>query len=191
MSPSEMLLAVPRFAVGVLLRSSGRVSVAPGCKVNWLRLRASGGGSISLGKDSIIDCRIDFDSPHGNVTIGERSYLGACHLVCHTGISVGHDVIVSWGVTVVDHDSHSVYWDERKQDVADWRSGGKNWKTVKIAPVRIADRVWIGFGASVLKGVCIGEGAVVAASSVVTRDVEPYTLVAGNPAQLVRRLERK
>ncbi|MBV8923397.1 DapH/DapD/GlmU-related protein, partial [Bradyrhizobium sp.] len=56
------------------------------------------------------------------------------------------------------------------------------------APVVIADKVWIGFNASILKGVTIGEGAVVGACSVVTRDVPPFAVVAGNPARVIRTL---
>jgi maltose O-acetyltransferase len=57
-------------------------------------------------------------------------------------------------------------------------------------PVTIADRVWIGGGAIILPGVNIGEGAVVAAGAVVNRDVAPYTLVAGQPARLIKALPR-
>lgn len=53
-------------------------------------------------------------------------------------------------------------------------------------PVRIGDRVWIGYRALILPGLTVGEGAVVAAGSVVTRDVEPYTIVAGNPARKIK-----
>jgi len=52
----------------------------------------------------------------------------------------------------------------------------------------IEDDVWIGFKATILKGVTIGRGSVIAAGSVVTKDVPPYTLVAGNPAQIIRSL---
>jgi maltose O-acetyltransferase len=54
--------------------------------------------------------------------------------------------------------------------------------------VIINDKAWIGFNAILLKGVVIGEGAVVAAGSVVTKDVEPWTMVAGNPARVIKRL---
>jgi galactoside O-acetyltransferase len=52
----------------------------------------------------------------------------------------------------------------------------------------IQDKVWIGFGASILKGVTVGEGAVIGAQAVVTRDVAPYTVVAGNPARIIRHI---
>ena len=86
----------------------------------------------------------------------------------------------------VDHDSHSVVLEERQDDVKLWSVGKKNWDYVKIAPVDIEDDVWIGFNAIILKGVTIGRGAVVAAGSVVTKNVAPFTVVGGNPARLIR-----
>lgn len=61
-----------------------------------------------------------------------------------------------------------------------------NSRTEKIQPVKIENNVWIGCNCIILKGVVIGEGAVVAAGSVVTRDVAPKTLVGGNPARLLK-----
>ena len=57
-----------------------------------------------------------------------------------------------------------------------------------MAPIRIADKAWLGMNVTVLKGVTIGEGAVVAAGSIVTKDVPPWTLVAGNPARVIKEL---
>lgn len=53
-------------------------------------------------------------------------------------------------------------------------------------PITVCDDVWIGYGAIILSGVTIGQGAVVAAGSVVTKDVEPYSIVGGNPAKLIK-----
>jgi galactoside O-acetyltransferase len=103
-------------------------------------------------------------------------------------IELGDDVVISWGVTIVDHNSHALTWADRRDDVLDWARGRKDWSNVLIAPVRIRDKVWIGFNAIILKGVTIGEGAIVAAGSVVTKDVPPYCIVAGNPARVVRVL---
>ena len=55
-------------------------------------------------------------------------------------------------------------------------------------PIVIKDKAWIGFNSIILKGVTIGEGAIVGAGSVVTKDVPPYTIVAGNPARIVREI---
>ena len=172
---------------GVLVRRRCTIKVGPGTAVRWWSLNGAG-GTVLIGRDAIVNCRIDFDSPAGRVVIGDRCYIGASHLVCHSGIEVGDDVIISWGVTVVDHDSHALYWPQRQHDVTDWARGVKNWAHVTIAPVSVGDKVWIGFGASILKGVRIGEGAVVGAHAVVTRDVPPFSVVAGNPARVVRRM---
>lgn len=88
----------------------------------------------------------------------------------------------------MDHDSHSLDWELRKNDVTDWSLGNKDWTGVSIRPVVIRNQVWIGFGASILKGVTVGDGAVIGANAVVTRDVPPYAVVAGNPARIIRIL---
>lgn len=177
----------PLFRVYAQRRTT--VDVQPGTRVNWLALRHTVGGKVTIGKSSIVHCRIAFDHPGGEVRIGDRCYIGASHLVCHSGIRIGNDVIISWGVTIVDHDSHSVHWQDRSNDVADWMTGRKDWSKVAVAPVTVADKVWIGFGASLLKGVTVGEGSVVAANTVVTKDVAPYSLVAGNPCRVIRSLD--
>lgn len=65
-------------------------------------------------------------------------------------------------------------------------------RTVELGkPVRIGEDCWIGGGAIILPGVTIGDGVTVGAGSVVTKDVESYVVVAGNPAKVIRRLERK
>ncbi len=102
---------------------------------------------------------------------------------------VGDDVLISWDVTIVDHDSHALDFANRSNDVENWLDGKKDWSHVAISPVTIGNKAWIGFGAAILKGVTIGEGAVVAARSVVVKDVAPWTLVAGSPARVIKELE--
>ena len=178
------------YLYGVFVRSRRDITVGAGSSVSWFRLRGRG-GTIGIGSGSIVRARIDFDRPDGVVRIGDRCFVGASHLVCHSRIELGNDVILSWGITIVDHDSHSLDWAHRKKDVVDWARGHKDWHGVRTGPVRIGDRVWIGFGATVLRGVTIGEGSVIGAQAVVTKDVEPYVVVAGNPARVVRRLDRE
>lgn len=64
----------------------------------------------------------------------------------------------------------------------------KDWSVVKTSPITIKDKVWIGRNVIVLKGVTIGEGAVIGAGAVVTHDVPAYTVVAGNPARIVKHI---
>jgi acetyltransferase-like isoleucine patch superfamily enzyme len=182
-----MVRTLLRSLAGMLVKSRARVTVGPESRVNWLRVGARGGGTLVIGERAIVECRVSFDAP-GTVRIGDRSYIGASQLVCHTGIDIGNDVIISWGVTIVDHNSHALDWAQRRNDIALWREGRKDWDGVAIAPVVIEDKVWIGFGASILKGVRLGTGAIVGAQAVVTRDVAPFTVVAGNPARVIRDL---
>jgi acetyltransferase-like isoleucine patch superfamily enzyme len=90
-------------------------------------------------------------------------------------IVIGDGVMMANGTYITDSDWHTVY-DRTKRDDA-------------VTPVHIGDNVWLGDHATVLKGVTIGENSVVAARSVVTRDVPPNAIVAGNPARVVRELD--
>lgn len=185
---------VKRLFVGILdtlalvfLIGGSRAQAGKRSRVSWRKVHARC-GSLRIGDDCIVHARIDLEGPAGLVTIGNRTYVGASHIVCRKSVEIGDDVIVSWGVTIVDHDSHSLDAHQRQEDVVLWSKGQKSWEGVGIKPVRICNRVWIGFDAAILKGVTIGEGSVVGAKSVVTRDVPPYCLVAGNPARIVRKL---
>ena len=69
-------------------------------------------------------------------------------------------------------------------------TGNRGWNVVPHAPVRIETKAWIGRRAMILKGVTVGEGAIVAAGSVVTGSVDPWTVVAGVPARTIRHLNK-
>jgi acetyltransferase-like isoleucine patch superfamily enzyme len=105
----------------------------------------------------------------GILTIGDRTLFdGDSRVVCTTAVTIGSRVAIGWGCNILDSDFHSI-------DGAPIR-----------APVVIGDDVWIGINATILKGVSVGDGAIVAAGAVVTRDVPANALVAGNPAVIVR-----
>lgn len=153
---------------------------------------------VIIGKDSMIGCNFIFESNSGEIKIGERSYIGnGTNLISRTGITIGNDVWIGWGCYIYDHNSHSLSWQERRKDlfqqIADYKATknyvlNKDWSTVNTKPIVIQDKAWIGFDSVILKGVTVGEGAIIAARSVVTKDVEPWTIVAGNPARVVKRL---
>jgi len=125
------------------------------------------------------------------VTIGSNTFIGGASLVTANRIEIGDDVQIAWGTTIIDHNSHSLDWCERIKDLSgDFNGTPKDWTVVKTVPVRVCNKAWIGFNAIILKGVTIGEGAIVGAGSVVTHDVPPYTVVGGNPAQVLRVLPR-
>jgi len=150
------------------------------------------------GHNNIIEGHFVFEREFGQVIIGDRVHIGNSTFISINSIEIGNDVTIAWNCTFYDHNSHAVSWDERKNDTLqeyiDFVDTGdlirnKNWNVVKSAPIKICDKVWIGLGVTILKGVTIGEGAVVAACSVVTKDVLPYTVVAGNPAQFVKEIK--
>lgn len=155
---------------------------------------------LRIGDQCVIGCTVVLEREIGQILIGDRTYIsGGTTIVSALDIQIGSDVLVAWGVTIIDHDAHSVCWADRANDVLDWQVGWqadgyngvarqKNWSVVPMAPIVIGDKVWIGFNSIVLKGVHIGEGAVVAAGSVVTQDIPPYCIVAGNPAKILREL---
>lgn len=163
-------------------------AVGPKSNVRYDRIDAKPGCRVVVGRDCIINARLSFDRAGASVRCGDRCYIGASHLVCADRIDLGDDVVISWGVTIVDHNSHAIDWDLRENDVLDWANGIKHWDHVTVAPVKLDSRTWVGFNAIILKGVTIGEGAIVAAGAVVTKDVPPYTIVAGNPAHVIRTL---
>lgn len=91
----------------------------------------------------------------------------------------------------MDHDSHAIMFDDRKNDVINWAIGKKDWTKVDSQPIVVKNKAWIGFNSIILKGITIGEGAIVAAGSVVTKDVPAYSIVAGNPARVVRLINNE
>ena len=126
-----------------------------------LRAPKSGHTYLEIGAKSIVDSSFVFETETGHIKVGERVHIGGgSQLISKNNITIGNDVIIAWNCTIYDHNSL----------------------------ITIVDKVWMGFGVTILKGVTIGEGAVIGACSVVTRDVAPYTVVAGNPAQVVRTL---
>jgi acetyltransferase-like isoleucine patch superfamily enzyme len=152
---------------------------------------------IEIDKDSQIMGNLTVLRADAKIKIGKRTQINGC-IICAQNVEIGDDVLIAGGVTIWDNDSHSLYWEYRKNDVIqcgidysinpdNWIKN-KDWTHVEMNPVIIEDKAWVGFNSVILKGVTIGEGAVVGAMSVITKDVAPYTLVAGNPARFVREI---
>jgi acetyltransferase-like isoleucine patch superfamily enzyme len=131
--------------------------------------------------------------PHGRVVLGDYALLNGVRVICDSSVEIGDYALISWGVVLMDTYRVPFDRDARRdvlRNVAAHRPrgirGGGPWPA---RPIRIGKNVWIGADACVLPGVTIGEGSVVGTRSVVTQDVPPYTIAAGNPARIVRRLE--
>ena len=126
---------------------------------------------------------------NGKCTIGDFTLLNGALIMVEDEIQIGSYCLVSWNVGIADSDFHPLEPAQRlidAQALAPFFKGKPPRPKLKTAPVIIADNVWIGMNATILKGVTIGENSVVAAGSVVTKNVPPNVVVAGNPAVPVK-----
>ncbi len=137
--------------------SPGHLIIAPGG-----RLTVQGHFSIHTGMQVVVD-------RDASLTLGSGYINDDVRICCFRSVTIGHEVAISESVVIRDSDNHRI-------------DGSRE----ATAPVVIGDHVWIGLRATILKGVTIGDGAVVAAGAVVTRDVPARCLVAGVPASVRR-----
>jgi len=129
--------------------------------------------------------------PNGRCTIGDFSLLNGALLMADELIEIGKHVLISWNVGIADSDFHPLDVVKRKQDtyaLAPFYKDRPPRPVLRTAPVRICDNAWVGMNAVILKGVTVGENSVVAAGAVVSKDVPPNVVVAGNPAVVVKEL---
>jgi chloramphenicol O-acetyltransferase type B len=119
------------------------------------------------------------------IRIGDNFYIGRYSQI-ECDALIGNNVIFANAVALVgryDHNYQQIGTPTRL--ASQIRHSDYNWKGLN-SKVTIEDDVWVGYGSIILSSVKIGRGSIVAAGSVVTKDVEPYSIVAGNPAKFVR-----
>jgi acetyltransferase-like isoleucine patch superfamily enzyme len=123
----------------------------------------------------------------GVIEIGDYCYIANASLVCSERIQIGSRVLIAGGVTIADSDFHPIAPAMRLADTIALSPVGDRTRRPRIEtrPVLIEDDVWIGYNATILKGVRIGAGALIAPGALVLRDVPPGAEVAGNPAAVV------
>lgn len=152
----------------------------PLSETTFLRLQKN--CKLILGCNVLI-CRGSYLSvwPDKTLQIGDHSYVGhETYINTRCGLKIGNNVLIGHQVVIMDYDGHPVvYNDENYKGTLSYGGNSK--------PIEIGDDVWIGFRSTVLKGVRIGNGAIIGANSCVTWDVEPYTMVAGNPARVIAK----
>ncbi|MFC4261265.1 acyltransferase [Ferruginibacter yonginensis] len=127
----------------------------------------------------------------GSISIGEDCFVGTGSKIWSgEKVIIGNNVLVSHNVNIIDTNSHEIDALERaatyKKLIIEGHPTEKG--SIQTAPIVIEDYAWISFNATILKGVTVGKGAIVAAGSVVTKDVPPYALVTGNPAKVIKML---
>lgn len=117
-------------------------------------------------------------TPESFIRIGSDVGMSGTTLCSRIGISIGDRVLFGSNVMLIDSDEHPLEPDNRR-----YSNDG-----IEAAPIVIEDDTFLGTGAIILKGVTIGRGSIVGAACVVTQNVPPYSVVAGNPSKVVKTL---
>jgi len=146
---------------------------------------------IKIGKNSVIEGKLVVFNYGGEIIIGDNVYIGVnSNVWSGEQVILGNNILISHNVNIIDTNSHEIDHIERAERFKSLVIHGhpRNKASIITSKIFVKDYVWISFGATILKGVTIGEGAIVAANAVVTKDVPSFTLVAGNPAIVVKKL---
>lgn len=139
------------------------------------------GRNVTIARRAILTCTGVLAELGVGITIGDRCAVGAgSFLGGQGGIAIGRDVIMGPAVRIFSENHRFDAMDVPIRDQGTER-----------APVEVGDDCWIGAGATIVAGVRVGEGSVIAAGAVVTHDVPPFSVVGGVPARVIRSRRRE
>lgn len=148
---------------------------------------------ICIGENSVLRGQLLVFAHAGKIQMGKDCYLGEnTRIWSADSVNIGDRVFISHNVNIHDTNSHSVAPTSRYNHIRAIMSTGHpkiNDFDIQSEAIFIEDDVWIGFNSTVLKGVKIGKGSIVAACSVVTKNVPEFVIVAGNPAKVVKEIK--
>lgn len=165
---------------GVSLQYPGRIRLGAGTRVGrnaTLRANTEQHPGISVGRNVWIQDSVIVNANRGQVTIGDRSWLGPfCLVYGNGGVSIGANVLVAAHSTI-----NTVSHESARCDIP------INDQPVVTDPVIIEDDVWIGLNAVILQGVTIGRGAIIGAGAVVNRSIPAWSIAVGVPARVIGR----
>ena len=154
-------------------------------------LRTTAPGAVRIGDHVSCYAGCSFAvGEKGTCVIGDFTLMNGALVMAEERIEIGSHCLISWNVGIADSDFHPLEPAQRRVDaqaLAPFCKGRPPRPKLRTMPVIIADNVWIGMNATILKGVTIGENSVVAAGAVVTKSVPANVVVAGNPAVLVKK----
>jgi acetyltransferase-like isoleucine patch superfamily enzyme len=161
---------------------------------SFTEYRSGAAIGVQIGKGSSTYSGTMFDvGKQGRVRLGDYVLVHGARIICDAEIEVGDYTFISWNVVLMD--TYRAPFDPiaRRRIVERLPFQEERRLTAETPgrPIYIGRAVWIGFDVCILPGVTIGDGAIVGARSVVLENVEPYTIVGGNPARLMRRLDVK
>jgi acetyltransferase-like isoleucine patch superfamily enzyme len=173
-----------------------RVAAAEGVRFSAsavVRNPTGDAGRIRIGRHALVEGDLAVCEYGGHIEIGEYSYVGvSTHVWSGDSVKIGRYVLLAQNVHVTDTNVHQLSALERAEHFLRTDVHGQPYLkgSIKTGPVEIGDHAWLNFGVGVLRGVKIGEGAIIGACSLVTKDVPSYTLAVGNPARVIREVPR-
>jgi acetyltransferase-like isoleucine patch superfamily enzyme len=155
------------------------------------RSRLPGGVKYGAGASTYLGTMFDV-GPNGRVELGEYALVHGARFICDAEVIIGPYALVSWNVVFMDTYRLPFAARERRGELERVPAHPLRLAAADVPaePIRLERNVWIGFDACILPGVTIGEGAVVGARSVVTQNVPSFTVVAGNPARVIKQIAR-
>lgn len=148
------------------------------------RISVSSRGKLILENNTRLHCSVVCRG-EGEVILKEWSKIGPeSKILCISKVEIGAYTAIARNVTICDNNNHPIAPDfRRKMRITPENSDMREWKYSVSKPIKIGDNVWIGENSRICKGVTIGDNSVVAACSIVTKDVPSNCIVAGNPAK--------
>lgn len=145
--------------------------------------------AITISANSNIEGLIMVYPYGGEISIGSHCSLSPGSRIISTNkITIGDRVLIAHNVNIIDNNSHPINAALRHKDFIESYTIGMQPYDLNAASIIIEDDVWIGHNTTILKGVKIGKGAIIGACSVVTKDVEAWSVNVGNPLRVVKYL---
>ncbi|NOT28715.1 MAG: acyltransferase [Acidobacteria bacterium] len=192
---SDLLCEVDRLYLRKRPSRIDGLTIADGVTFRGLPLiEISNGGRISIGRGTTINSvnagyhinmhsptKLFADRPGAVIRIGENTRIHGTCIHAYRSVVIGDNCLIAANCQIIDCSGHELSFENVENRINTTSDG---------SPVVVEDCVWIGANSIVLPGVCIGRGSVVAAGSVVTKDIPPMVVAAGNPARVVKTAEQ-
>jgi maltose O-acetyltransferase len=151
-----------------------------GEKLRGIPCKIVNNGRIELGNHVFLNYKSKLFSelPTSVIKIGNNVILNGCEIYAKNSVVIGDNCMLA-GCSLVDNNSHNTSIDPETR-----RNG-----PIKSSPITLGNNVWVGGHVIVMKGVTIGDNSIIAAGSVLTKNVPPNSLFGGNPARFIKKLE--
>lgn len=122
------------------------------------------------------------------INIGDNVGISGATIYARKGIYIGENTCIGGNAKIIDNDFHPIEWEKRNQFLKQDR-GPEDMDTIPTSPIHIGKNCFIGCNTIILKGTVLGDGCVVGAGAVVSGRFKPNSVIAGNPARVIKELE--